>query len=46
VIGIEPEDIKQLDLEMSESVASKVDELIDRVLLELSNLGVKLKEKV
>ncbi len=46
VIGVEPEDITQPDLNMSNTVAAKVDELIDRVLEELQGLGVEPRRRV
>jgi hydrogenase maturation protease len=46
VIGVEPEDIRQFDLELSPSVAARVPDLIDRVLTELRTLGVNPEKKV
>lgn len=45
VVGIEPEKIVQFDLELSESVAARIDDLVERVLDELKNLGVEPREK-
>lgn len=46
VVGIEPEDIQPYGLELTATIASKVDDLIGRVIGELSLLGVELQEKV
>lgn len=46
VVGIEPEDIRPYGLELTETVASKLDDLIGRVVEELKALGVELQEKV
>lgn len=46
VIGIEPEDIRRFDLELSESVAAKMEALVQSVIEELRRLGVQPQEKV
>ncbi|MFC1835267.1 HyaD/HybD family hydrogenase maturation endopeptidase [Thermodesulfobacteriota bacterium] len=46
VVGVEPEDIQPFGVEMTETVASKVGDLIDEVLKELRNLGVTPEKKV
>lgn len=46
VIGIEPQDIQPYGVELTESVAAKVDDMIDRVLVELKSLGVKPEKKI
>ena len=46
VIGIEPQDIEPYGTELTESVAAKVDEMIDRVLAELKYLGVEPEKKI
>ncbi|MDQ7782616.1 MAG: HyaD/HybD family hydrogenase maturation endopeptidase [Desulfomonilaceae bacterium] len=45
VVGIEPADIQPFGLELTDAVASKVDELIDRVVGELKNLGVEPQKR-
>ena len=39
VIGVEPEDISTLDVELTPTIAAKVDELGTMVLAELDRLG-------
>lgn len=46
VVGIEPEDIQPYGLELTETVASKVEELVARVVEELGAIDVQLQEKV
>jgi hydrogenase maturation protease len=46
VVGIEPEDIQPYGLELTEIVASKIEDLITRVIEELGAIGVELQEKV
>jgi hydrogenase maturation protease len=45
VIGIEPESMTPFDLELSESVNGKVQDLIQRVIDELSTLGIEPQKK-
>jgi Ni,Fe-hydrogenase maturation factor len=46
VVGVEPEDIQPFGLELTETVAARVDEMILRVVDELKNLGVEPQKKV
>ncbi len=46
VVGIEPEDIQPYGLELTDTVASKIEDLIARVIEELAAMGVELQEKV
>ena len=46
IIGVEPEDIKTMNVELTETVASKIDTLIERVLGELKDLGIEPQPKV
>ncbi len=41
VVGVEPEDITTMDVELTPTIAAKVDDLIVMVLAELDTLGVK-----
>jgi hydrogenase maturation protease len=45
IIGIEPEDIDTLGLELTPTVQSKVDGLLEGVFKELDRLGVKYRKK-
>ena len=45
IVGIEPEDIETLCLELTETTLSKVDPVIDMVLAELDRLGVAYRKK-
>lgn len=45
VIGVEPENIQPFGLELTETVAAKVDELVEKVLEELRRLDVKPEKK-
>ena len=40
VVGVEPEDITTMDVELTPTIAAKVDDLIAMVLTELDRLGV------
>jgi hydrogenase maturation protease len=40
ILGVEPQDISDWGVELTEVVAAKVDDLVQMVLLELSSLGV------
>jgi hydrogenase maturation protease len=44
VIGIEPEDIQPFGLELTETVAAKMEDLISRVLEELERLGSPVRK--
>ncbi len=44
IIGVEPEDIEAQSLELTRSVQSKVDPVIDMVLAELDRLGATYKK--
>jgi hydrogenase maturation protease len=46
VIGIEPADIQPYGLELTESVAAKMEDLIGRVLAELKSLGIRPEKKI
>lgn len=46
VIGIEPQDIQPYGLELTEKVAAKVDELVERVLDELRLLNIEPEKRV
>lgn len=41
ILGVEPEDIETMSLELSPAVQAAVDPLIDRVLSELDRLGIQ-----
>ena len=45
VIGVEPEDITTLGVELTPTIAVKLDELVAMVLLELDQLGVQYNAK-
>jgi len=46
VVGVEPEDIQPFGLELTATVAAKLDEMVLRVVDELKNLGVEPEKKV
>ena len=46
VVGIEPADINPFGTELTPAVAAKVDDLVERVLEELKNLGVEPQKRV
>lgn len=46
VVGIEPADIQPFGVDLTEKIATKVDELVLRVLDELKALGVESQKKV
>lgn len=46
VIGVEPADIQPYGLDLTESVAAKMEDLIGRVLSELKSLGIKPEKKI
>lgn len=46
VLGAEPEDITTHGVELTPAVAARVDEMIEKVLDELSRLGVTYQKKV
>ena len=46
VVGVEPEDIQPFGLELTETVAARLDEMVLRVVDELKNLGVEPQKKV
>ncbi|MCP4371545.1 MAG: HyaD/HybD family hydrogenase maturation endopeptidase [Deltaproteobacteria bacterium] len=46
IIGIEPEDIETLSLELTPTTMAKVNKVIDMVLIELDRLGVSYKKGV
>lgn len=45
VIGIQPQEIVELNTELSPAVAARVEELVDRVLGELALLGITPEKK-
>lgn len=45
VIGIEPENIQPYGLELTEKVAAKVDELVEKVLQELRRLDIEPQKR-
>lgn len=45
VIGIEPQDISSYGMELTSTIASRVQELIGRVFLELKRLGIEPHKK-
>ena len=46
VIGVEPEDIRTMSIELTNTLASKIDDIIQRVLDELKALGVSPQKKI
>jgi hydrogenase maturation protease len=46
VVGIEPEDIQPFGLELTDVVASRMDDLLARVVEELERLGCRPEKKV
>ena len=40
VVGVEPEDITSMNVELTPTIAAKVDELVGMVLIELDRLGI------
>ncbi|MGB6063406.1 MAG: HyaD/HybD family hydrogenase maturation endopeptidase [Desulfomonilaceae bacterium] len=46
VVGVEPENIQPFGLELTETVAARVDELVLRVVDELKILGIEPQKKV
>jgi Ni,Fe-hydrogenase maturation factor len=42
IIGIEPEDIKTVGLEMTPAVVNKMPAMVEMVILELAHLGVEV----
>ncbi len=45
IIGVEPEDIETLSIELTETVRARIDDLIAKVLEELARLGVSPTRK-
>ncbi len=45
IFGVEPEDIESFGIELSKTTASKVDKMIEMVLLELDRFGAGWKKK-
>ena len=45
IIGVEPQDIESLSIELTPTIAKQVDPIIAMVLKELSRLGVAFREK-
>jgi len=45
IIGIEPEDISTLSIDLSEAIHSRIDHLVEMVLDELDQLGVAYQVK-
>lgn len=45
VVGIEPQDIQPFGLELTEKVSSKIEDLVLRVMAELSNVGIQPQKK-
>ncbi|MBW1818140.1 MAG: HyaD/HybD family hydrogenase maturation endopeptidase [Deltaproteobacteria bacterium] len=46
IIGVEPEDIENLDLELTPIIREKVDDLVDMALNELKRLGVTVRPRI
>ncbi|MEW6110591.1 MAG: HyaD/HybD family hydrogenase maturation endopeptidase [Thermodesulfobacteriota bacterium] len=46
VIGVEPEDIRTMGIELTSTLAGKVDDIIARVLEELKVLGISPEKKI
>jgi hydrogenase maturation protease len=46
VIGVQPEDISPYGIELTPAVAAKIDQLLERVVEELGQLGVQPEKKV
>jgi len=46
VVGIEPQDIQPFGLELTEKISSKIEDLVLRVMVELSNIGIQPQKKV
>jgi hydrogenase maturation protease len=46
VVGIEPDEIVQMDIELSPTMVAKMDDLVALVLEELSALGVEPQKKI
>jgi len=44
IVGVEPEDIENLSIELTAAIQKKVDPVIDMVLTELDRLGVSYKK--
>jgi hydrogenase maturation protease len=44
IVGVEPEDIETMSLELTRTIRAKVDAVIDMVLAELDHLGVSYKK--
>jgi hydrogenase maturation protease len=45
VLGVEPEDIHTHSVELTPTVAARVDEMMDRVIQELNQLGVTCRKR-
>ena len=45
ILGIEPQDIETLSIELTPAIQDKVDFLVDKVLSELDRLGAKYRHK-
>mgnify|MGYP000159198084 FL=1 len=45
VLGVEPEDILTLSVEMTPTVAARLDDMMDLVIQELNQLGVTCRER-
>jgi len=45
IVGVEPEDIETLSIELTETAKSKIDPTIDMVLKELARLGVSWQKR-
>ena len=46
IIGIEPEDIKTVGLDMTPTVANKMQAMVEMVILELAHLGVEASKRL
>jgi len=46
ILGVEPEDIESLSVDLTPTIEEKVDNIIEMVLAELDRLGVSYKEKI
>ena len=45
ILGIEPEDIETLGIDLTQTTMTRVDQMIDMVLTELDRLGISYKER-
>jgi hydrogenase maturation protease len=45
ILGVEPEDIESLSIDLTQTTLKKVDQMIEMVLSELDRLGISYKER-